>query len=116
MSADLTKLLKIPKDEQMSRPQVNAIILDVFYFQNLYFVFFKIVKYLWAYLKEHNLQVSENKQRFTPDKAMESIFGKEKIKAFGMTKYLKGRMEWFEMMTPVVWLYLIRYMICITKL
>merc|ERR1712112_607766 len=63
MSADLTKLLKLPKDEEMSRPQ--------------------IVKHLWAYLKE-------NKQWFTPDKAMEPIFGKEKIKALGMTKYLKG--------------------------
>merc|ERR1712112_78916 len=57
MSADLTKLLKLPKDEEMSRPQ--------------------IVKHLWAYLKEHNLQDPENKQWFTPYKAMEPIFGKE---------------------------------------
>ena len=68
-------------------------------------MFFKIVKHLWAYLKEHNLQVPENKQWFTPEMAMESILGKEKIKAFGMTKYLKGHVEWFEIMTPVVWLY-----------
>ena len=91
MSADLTKLLKLPKDEEMSRPQ--------------------IVKHLLAYLKEHNLQDLENKQWFTPDKAMEPIFGKEKIKAFGMTKYLKGHVEWFEMMTPVLWLYLIWFVL-----
>lgn len=70
LSAELCKLLKLSKGEEMSRPQV--------------------VKHLWAYLKEHKLQDPENKQWFTPDKAMEGIFGKEKIKAFGMTKYLKG--------------------------
>ena len=74
MSADLTTLLELPKDEEMNRPQ--------------------IVKHLWAYLKEHNLQDPENiKQWFTPDKAMEPIFGKEKIKAFWMKKYLKGHVE-----------------------
>ena len=55
MSADLTTLPKLLKDEEMSRPQ--------------------ILKHLWAYLKEHNLLDPENKQWFTPDKAMEPIFG-----------------------------------------
>ena len=47
------------------------------------------MKRLWAYLKEKKLQDPANKQFFTPDKAMVPIFGKEKIKAFGMAKYLK---------------------------
>jgi hypothetical protein len=41
----------------------------------------EIVKRLWAYLKEKNLQDPENKQWFTPDKLMEPVFGSERIKA-----------------------------------
>ena len=47
------------------------------------------VKLLWAYLKKHNLQDPENKQFFTPDEKMQPIFGEERIRAFGMAKYLK---------------------------
>ena len=52
-----------------------------------------VVKRLWAYLKKENLQDPENKQFFTPDKLMEPVFGKEKIKAFGMAKYLKEHLN-----------------------
>jgi SWIB/MDM2 domain len=38
-------------------------------------------------------QDPENKQWFTPDKTMEPVFGKEKIKAFGMAKYLKDHLS-----------------------
>ena len=54
------------------------------------------VKLLWAYLKKHNLQDPENKQYFTPDKKMAKVFGSEKIKAFGMTKYLKEHLTKIE--------------------
>ena len=53
----------------------------------------QVVKRLWAYLKEHNLQDPENKQWFTPDKTMAPVFGTEKIKAFGMSKYLKEHLS-----------------------
>merc|ERR1711936_207494 len=46
------------------------------------------IKLLWKYLKEHNLQDSENKQYFFPDKKMGKIFGTERIRAFGMAKFL----------------------------
>merc|ERR1711890_59172 len=69
LSAELAKLLGTKKGEQLSRPEV--------------------VKRLWAYLKEKKLQDPINKQYFTPDKAMEPIFGTEKIRAFGMSKFLK---------------------------
>ena len=49
----------------------------------------KVTKRLWAYLKEHNLQDSENRQYFTPDETMAKVFGSEKIKCFSMSKYLK---------------------------
>merc|ERR1711909_75132 len=40
-------------------------------------------------LKEHKLQDPDNKQYFTPDAKMEPIFGKERIRAFGVAKFLK---------------------------
>ena len=49
----------------------------------------EVVKRIWAYLKEHNLRDSENRQFFTPDATMEPVFGNERINAFSMTKYLK---------------------------
>merc|ERR1712018_317199 len=53
----------------------------------------EVTKELWAYLKKHNLQDPENKQFFTPDKKMAKIFGKEKIKAFTMSKFLNPHLK-----------------------
>ena len=47
-----------------------------------------VIKQLWAYIKEHKLQDPENKQYFTPDKKMAKVFGEDKIRGFGMTKFL----------------------------
>merc|ERR1712203_946764 len=69
VSNELAKIIGTAKGEQVSRPQV--------------------VKKLWDYLKKNNLQDPEQKQWFTPDKTMQPIFGKEKIKCFSMSKYLK---------------------------
>merc|ERR1712126_643755 len=69
LSPELATLIGAKKDEKLSRPEV--------------------VKRLWAYIKEKKLQDPENKQFFAPDKLMEPIFGKEKIRAFGMAKHLK---------------------------
>merc|ERR1712210_181945 len=69
ISSELAKIIGTKKGEQVSRPQV--------------------IKKLWAYLKEKNLQDPENKQFFTPDKTMEGIFGTERQKCFGMSKHLK---------------------------
>merc|ERR1712109_409523 len=51
------------------------------------------IKELWAYLKKHNLQDPENKQYFTPDKKMAQIFGTEKIRGFGMAKFLTSHLS-----------------------
>ena len=69
VSKELAAIIGTDKGEKISRPQV--------------------VKRLWAYLKENNLQDPENKQFFTPDAKMEPVFGNERIKAFSMSKYLK---------------------------
>merc|ERR1711872_763154 len=52
----------------------------------------EITKDLWAYLKKNNLQDQENKQFFTPDKKMAKIFGKDKLKAFTMSKFINAHL------------------------
>merc|ERR1712156_1292345 len=51
------------------------------------------IKQLWAYLNKNNLQDPENKQYFTPDKKMAKIFGTEKIRGFGMAKFLTSHLS-----------------------
>jgi upstream activation factor subunit UAF30 len=51
------------------------------------------IKQLWAYLKKNNLQDPENKQYFTPDKKLAKIFGTERIRAFGMAKFLSAHLS-----------------------
>jgi len=51
------------------------------------------VKLLWAYLKKNNLQDPQNKQYFTPDDKMAKVFGTERVKGFGMAKFLNGHLE-----------------------
>merc|ERR1712029_1187065 len=46
------------------------------------------VKFLWAYIKDKNLQDPENKQYFNPGKKMAKIFGTEKLRGFAMTKHI----------------------------
>merc|ERR1719226_265783 len=53
----------------------------------------EIVKELWAYLKKNNLQDPEMKQWFTPDKKMAKVFGKDKMKAFSMTKFINPHLK-----------------------
>ena len=49
----------------------------------------QVMKRLWLYLKLHKLQDPQNGQYFTPDEKMALVFGKEKLRAFGMLKHLK---------------------------
>merc|ERR1712002_889268 len=72
ISPELAKIIGTKKGEQMSRGEV--------------------VKKLWAYLKEHNLQDPDQKQFFTPNKDMEGIFGNERTRCFSMSKYLKDHL------------------------
>merc|ERR1711981_138960 len=51
------------------------------------------IKELWAYLKKNNLQDAENKQYFTPDKKMAKVFGTDRIRAFGMAKFLSAHLS-----------------------
>merc|ERR1712223_2090983 len=51
------------------------------------------IKQLWAYIKKNKPQDPENKQFFTPDKKMAKVFGRDRIRAFGMAKYLSAHLS-----------------------
>ena len=51
------------------------------------------VKQLWAYIKKHNLQDPENRQFFKPDATMAKVFGKDKLRAFSMSKYIGAHLS-----------------------
>ena len=46
------------------------------------------MKYLFAYIKEHGLKDSEDGRFFNPDKKMAKVFGKDKLRSFGMSKFI----------------------------
>ena len=46
------------------------------------------IKGLWAYITAHNLQTYRNRNFIIPDEKMSKIFGKKKIRGFGMSKFL----------------------------
>ena len=51
------------------------------------------VKVLWAYIKEKDLQDPKNKQYFKPDKKLAKVFGTDKIRGFGMVKFLSTHLS-----------------------
>ena len=59
VSDTLAKIIGTKKGEQVSRLQV--------------------VKKLWAYITEKDLQDNEARQWFTPDKTMKPVFGTEHL-------------------------------------
>ena len=51
------------------------------------------IKLLWKYIKKNNLQDPIDKQFFKPDKTMQPVFGKDKIRIFGMAKFLSKHLS-----------------------
>ena len=51
------------------------------------------IKLLWVYIKKNNLQDPENKQYFTPDEKMAKVFGVDRIRTFGKTKFLNNQIN-----------------------
>jgi len=49
----------------------------------------EVVKKLWAFIKERELQDPKNKQFIICDDTLEKVIGVKRFKAFGMMKYLK---------------------------
>ncbi|CAF0726411.1 unnamed protein product [Didymodactylos carnosus] len=52
----------------------------------------EVVKRMWAYFKEHNLMDTKNKQFVNCDEKLSKLFGRKRIRAFGMLKDLSRHM------------------------
>jgi len=53
----------------------------------------EVVKRMWAYIKENNLQDPKNKQMIKCDEKLSKVIPTKKFRGFGMTKSLKDHMN-----------------------
>ena len=54
----------------------------------------EVVKKLWVYIKQHNLQNPENKRNIKADDKLRPLFdGKDEVSMFEMTKLVSGHMK-----------------------
>ncbi len=54
----------------------------------------EVVKKLWAYIKEHNLQDPKNKRNIIADESLKKVFGgKEVVNMFEMTKLISKHLS-----------------------
>jgi upstream activation factor subunit UAF30 len=53
----------------------------------------EVTKGLWAYIKKHGLQDAKNKRDINADENLKSIFGKNKVNMFEMTKLVGKHMK-----------------------
>eukprot|EP00092_Neocalanus_flemingeri_P037255 GFUD01040574.1.p2 GENE.GFUD01040574.1~~GFUD01040574.1.p2 ORF type:complete len:282 (-),score=127.91 GFUD01040574.1:1925-2770(-) len=53
----------------------------------------EVVKRMWAYIKENNLQDPKNKQMIKCDEKLSKVIPTKKFRGFGMTKFLKDHMN-----------------------
>jgi upstream activation factor subunit UAF30 len=56
----------------------------------------EIVKMLWVYVREHDLQDPENKREIILDKAMKNVFGCKQFSMFTMNKYISAHVHPFK--------------------
>jgi upstream activation factor subunit UAF30 len=53
----------------------------------------EVVKKMWDYIKAHNLQNSLNKRNIMSDEKLRSIFHKDEVTMFEMTKLLSAHLK-----------------------
>lgn len=53
----------------------------------------EVVKKLWAYIKEKDLQNPANKRNILADDALKVIFGKDEVTMFEMTKLVSAHLS-----------------------
>ncbi len=54
----------------------------------------EVVKALWAYIKEHNLQDEKNKRNINADENLKAVFGgKATVNMFEMTKLVSAHLS-----------------------
>tara|TARA_R110002050_G_scaffold182086_1_gene315573 strand:+ start:956 stop:1318 length:363 start_codon:yes stop_codon:yes gene_type:complete len=49
---------------------------------------FQVVKLLWVYIKEHNLQNPNNKKEIICDEKLQKVIGRKTVTMFSMNKYI----------------------------
>jgi len=87
-----TKAITMPKGSGLTKPmKLSADLADIVGKKEASRA--ECIKQLWAYIKKNNLQDPENKQFFTPDKKMAKVFGSDRIRAFGMAKFLSSHLQ-----------------------
>mmetsp|Transcript_29114 Transcript_29114/g.35469 ORF Transcript_29114/g.35469 Transcript_29114/m.35469 type:complete len:330 (+) Transcript_29114:226-1215(+) len=59
----------------------------------------QVVKRMWDYIKEHDLQNPSNKQEIDLDDRMQQVFGVERFTMFKMAKYISAHIEPFKPVT-----------------
>lgn len=53
-----------------------------------------VTKALWDYIKKHNLQDAQNRQRINADEKLKAVFdGRDQVSMFEMTKLVSGHMK-----------------------
>merc|ERR1712038_997656 len=86
------KSFKMPKGGGLTKPmKLSADLADIVGKKEASRA--ECIKHLWAYLKKNNLQDPENKQYFFPDKKMAKVFGSDRVRAFGMAKFLSAHLS-----------------------
>ena len=53
----------------------------------------ELMKLLWAYLKNNNLQCEDNETFFVPDEKMAKVFGKDTMRVFSMAKHYRPHLS-----------------------
>merc|ERR1711890_129724 len=91
-SIKTTKAANMPKGSGLTKPmKLSADLADIVGKKEASRA--ECIKLLWAYLKKNNLQDPENKQYFFPDKKMAKVFGSDRVRAFGMAKFLSAHLS-----------------------
>lgn len=53
----------------------------------------EVIKKLWEYIKQHNLQNPQNKRNILADDKLKVIFGKGEVTMFEMTKLVSAHLK-----------------------
>lgn len=53
----------------------------------------EVVKKLWAYIRKHNLQDSQNRRNINADDKLKPVFGKGTVSMFEMTKLVSKHLK-----------------------
>jgi upstream activation factor subunit UAF30 len=53
----------------------------------------EVVKKLWVYIKKHNLQDPKNKRNINADAKLKTVFGKDTVNMFEMTKLISKHLK-----------------------